>query len=198
MSTTGMDEIRKAILAKVEAEARATIEEAEARARDEVARAQKERGRRYDEARRRLEEETERETARIRAQAQVAARQEELAGKSAVIAELTERVRSALEEAPRDDDALLGLIREAVDGLGAAKARLYCSPRDVPEVKRLLKSERALGARIAEVREYQCLGGVIAEDPDGKVRIDNTYETRLEMLLPRILPDIQRELFPSS
>jgi vacuolar-type H+-ATPase subunit E/Vma4 len=39
------------------------------------------------------------------------------------------------------------------------------------------------------------LGGVIAEDVEGKLRIDNTYETRLEMLLPKLLPKISKELF---
>ena len=33
------------------------------------------------------------------------------------------------------------------------------------------------------------------EDTDGKIRIDNTYDTRLEMLLPRLLPEIGKELF---
>ncbi|GAI00113.1 unnamed protein product, partial [marine sediment metagenome] len=33
------------------------------------------------------------------------------------------------------------------------------------------------------------------EDIDGRTRIDNTYETRLEMLLPRLLPEISKELF---
>ena len=46
-----------------------------------------------------------------------------------------------------------------------------------------------------EVREYNCLGGIIAEDIEGKLRIDNTYETRLEMLLPQLLPKISEELF---
>ncbi len=39
------------------------------------------------------------------------------------------------------------------------------------------------------------LGGVIAENIDGKLRIDNTYETRLEMLLPKLLPEISKVLF---
>jgi vacuolar-type H+-ATPase subunit E/Vma4 len=52
-----------------------------------------------------------------------------------------------------------------------------------------------LSAKILEVREVDRLGGVIAEDAEGKLRIDNTYETRLEMALPKLLPKISEELF---
>jgi vacuolar-type H+-ATPase subunit E/Vma4 len=38
-------------------------------------------------------------------------------------------------------------------------------------------------------------GGVIAESLDGKIRLDNTYSTRLEMLRPQILAEIGKELF---
>ncbi|GAI43759.1 unnamed protein product [marine sediment metagenome] len=53
-------------------------------------------------------------------------------------------------------------------------------------------------SKIMEIKEFDCAGGVIAENIDGKVSIDNTYETRLEMLLPQIVPEISRELFGSS
>ncbi|MCK5181705.1 MAG: V-type ATP synthase subunit E, partial [Dehalococcoidia bacterium] len=75
------------------------------------------------------------------------------------------------------------------------KARIYVSPRDVSNVKRFLEADKELSGKIVEVKEYNCLGGVIAEDIEGKLRIDNTYETRLEMLLPQLLPKISEELF---
>jgi vacuolar-type H+-ATPase subunit E/Vma4 len=46
-----------------------------------------------------------------------------------------------------------------------------------------------------EIKEFDCTGGVIAESIEGKFSLDNTYDTRLEMLLPRILPEISQELF---
>jgi len=52
-----------------------------------------------------------------------------------------------------------------------------------------------LASRIAEIKGLDCAGGAVAESTDGKVSIDNTYETRLEMLLPQIVPEISRELF---
>ena len=62
-------------------------------------------------------------------------------------------------------------------------------------VKKLLEADKEFSGKIVEVRESDCLGGVIAEDVEGKLRIDNTYEIRLEMLLPKLLPKISKELF---
>jgi len=45
------------------------------------------------------------------------------------------------------------------------------------------------------VGEIDCLGGILAEDAQGKVSIDNTYDTRLEMLLNKVLPEIGQKLF---
>ena len=86
---------------------------------------------------------------------------------------------------------------EAVAGLGVDKARIYVSPKDIESVRKLVEADKELSAQILEVREYNCLGGVIAENVEGKLRIDNTYETRLEMLLPRLTPEISKELFES-
>ena len=38
-------------------------------------------------------------------------------------------------------------------------------------------------------------GGVLVENEGNTVCVDNTYTTRLEMLLPRILPEISKKLF---
>jgi len=94
-----------------------------------------------------------------------------------------------------DESHLLSLIKEAMDGLGGDKGRIYVSPKNVSSVQKLLEGDEELANRIMEVKEFNCTGGVIAEDIEGKYRIDNTYETRLEMLLPKLLPEISKELF---
>ena len=75
------------------------------------------------------------------------------------------------------------------------KARVYVSPKDVAAVQKLVKEDKELASKVAEVKDFDCVGGVIVEDVDGKIRIDNTYDTRLETLLPQILPEIGEELF---
>jgi len=90
------------------------------------------------------------------------------------------------------------LIREAIDGLGADKSRIYVSPKDVSMVRKFLERDKELASKVMEVKVDNLLGGVIAEDIDGKFRIDNTYEARLEMLLPKLLPEISKELFEAT
>ena len=192
---TGMEKIGEAILDKVKAEAKAIVKEAEGKARQEIEQAKKQQIVRLEEEKGRMLRQAGEEATRIAAQATVQARQELSRAKADVINEIISRVRKELAAASSSEGSLRGLLIEATAPLGAAKGRAYLSAKDIGEVKKLLAKDKELAARIAEVKEYDCSGGVIVEDIDGKIRIDNTYETRLEMLLPRLLPEIGRELF---
>jgi V/A-type H+-transporting ATPase subunit E len=190
-----MEKISEAIVGKVRAEAQNIINEAEERAREEIEKAKKQRKIRLEEEKRRMLEEAEEEAARILAQASVRARQELLRAKADVVAKMIDRVKQALSRMSSDERLSLSLIKEAMDGLGADRGRIYVSPEDVSTVRKLLERDEELASKIMEVREVDCTGGVIAEDIEGKFRIENTYETRLEMLLPKLLPEISKELF---
>ena len=87
------------------------------------------------------------------------------------------------------------MVKEAINALDIDKARIYLLPKDVSSVRQSLKGDKQLADRISEIKEFNGSGGVIAEDIDGRIRIDNTYDTRLEMLLPKLLPEIGKELF---
>jgi len=193
-----MEKIREAIVGKMRAEAQNIINEAEERAREEIDKAKKQREIRLEEENRKILEEAEEEAARIVAQASVRARQEVLRAKTDVVAKIIDRVKHTLSGMSSDEGLPLSLIREAMDGLGTDKGRIYVSPKDVSTVQKLLESDEELASRIMEVRQVDCTGGVIAEDIEGKFRIGNTYETRLEMLLPKLLPEIGKELFGAS
>ncbi len=91
--------------------------------------------------------------------------------------------------------SLSNLIKEAADALGGEKLRLYVAKADLDTVRSIQSGSGGLGERIVEVKEAPISGGVIAENEAGTIRIDNSYETRLEILLPRILPDVGKELF---
>ena len=192
---TGMEKIGEAILDKVKAEAKAIVKEAEGKARQEIEQAKKQQIVRLEEEKGRMLRQAGEEATRIAAQATVQARQELSRAKADVINEIISRVRKELATASSSEGSLRGLLIEATTPLGTAKGRVYLSAKDVGGVKKLLAKDKELAARIAEVKEYDCSGGVIVEDIDGKIRIDDTYETRLEMLLPKLLPEIGRELF---
>ena len=190
-----MEKISEAVVGKVKLDAQKTVREAEEKALEEVEKAKKQREVRFEEERGRMLGEAEEEVARILAQASIKARQQLASAKADTISKVIDAARKELSQVSIDDTHFLSLIREAVEGLGVDKARIYVSPKDVSNVKRFLEADKELSGKVMEVREYNCLGGVIAEDVEGKLRIDNTYETRLEMLLPQLLPKISEELF---
>jgi len=193
-----MEKLSEAVLTKVRAEAQSIIQEAEEKAREEIEKAKRQREARFEEERSRMLGEAEEEAARILARASIKARQRLSSAKADVIAKIIGGARKELSQIPSDETYLLHLIKEGMDGLGLDKARIYVSPKDVSTVKKLLKANKELSGRILEVSEFNCSGGVIAEDVEGKFRIDNTFETRLEMLLPKLLPEISKELFETT
>ena len=190
-----MEKIGEAILDKVRAEAENIIKEAKDKAEKEIEQAKRQQVAKLEEEKGKILQEAREEAVRIAAQASVKARQESSKAKADVINEMLSRVKKELSGISGDKSSLMGLIKEATDVLGIDKGRVYVSPKDITTVQKLLEKDRKLASKIVEIREYDCLGGVIVEDIDGRTRIDNTYETRLEMLLPRLLPEIGKELF---
>jgi len=190
-----MEKIGEAILDKVRAEAETIIKEAKDKAEKEIEQAKRQQVAKLEEEKGKILQEAREEAVRIAAQASVKARQESSKAKADVINEMLSRVKKELSGISSDKSSLMGLIMEATDVLGLDKGRVYVSPKDITTVQKLVEKDKGLASKIVEIREYGCLGGVIVEDIDGRTRIDNTYETRLEMLLPRLLPEIGKELF---
>jgi len=190
-----MEKISEAVVSKVKVDAQNIIREAEEKAQEELEKAKKQREAQFEEVRNRMAGEAEEETARILAQASIKSRQQLSSAKADTIAKIIDGARKELSRIAIGESYFLKLIKEAVEGLGVDKARIYVSPKDVSTVKKLLEADKEFSGKILEVKESDCLGGVIAEDVEGKLRIDNTYEVRLEMLLPKLLPEINRELF---
>ena len=191
----GMEKISEAILDKVKVDAQQIITEAEEKALQEIEKAEKQLERKFEEEKRKTIEEAEREATIILAQASIKARQELSRTKADMIDKIVSNVKTTLLSISSDESSLLSLVKEVVDGLGDDKARIYVSPKDISKVQEFFEGDKELASRIMEIKEFDCTGGVIAESIDGKFSLDNTYDTRLEMLLPKILPEIRRGLF---
>jgi len=194
----GMERIGKAILDKVKADAEQIINEAEEQAWRELEKAEKKRETRFEDEKRKALEEAERQAARIKAQALIRARQELSGAKAQIIEGIVSRAKSILPALPSDEASFLRLTEEAVGELNADKVRIYVAKKDMSAMQELVKRNEGLASAIMGIKELDCTGGIIAESADGKISIDNTYETRLEMLVPQILPEISRELFADS
>jgi len=191
----GMEKISEAILDKVRADARDIVKEAGTRATERIEKAKGQQEAKLEEEKNKLIEKAKEEAARILAQASIKARQELLLARTRIIDEIISRVKKTLSGISSDESSPLNLIKEAINALDVDKARIYVSPKDVNVVRKLVARDKKLTDRIIEIREFDGTGGIIVEDIDGKTRIDNTYDTRLEMLLPRLLPEISKELF---
>ncbi|MFO7773213.1 MAG: V-type ATP synthase subunit E family protein [Dehalococcoidia bacterium] len=190
-----MEKISEAVVGKVKQDAQNIVTQAEEKAQEEIDKAKKQREARFEEEKSRMLGEAEAEAARILAQASIKARQQLSSAKADTISKMIDGAQQELSQISSDESHLLNLIKEAMEGLGVDKGRIYVAPKDVSTAKKLLEADKNLSGKIVDIRETDCLGGVIAEDIEGKLRIDNTYETRLEMLLPKLLPEINRKLF---
>ncbi len=191
----GIEKISEAILGKVKAEARDIVAEAEEKARERIERAKEQQAAKLEEEKGTLIEEAREEATRILAQSAITARQELLLAKTSIIDEIINNAKKTFSEISSNEGSLLDLIKEAINALDIDRARIYLLPKDVSSVQKLVAGDKKLADRITEIKEFDGSGGVIAEDIDGRIRIDNTYDTRLEMLLPRLLPEIGKELF---
>ena len=190
-----MEKVSEAILDKVKAEARDIIKDAEQKAQERLDRAREQYQAKFEEEKRKIVEGSEGEAARIQAQASISAREEMLSVKNEVIGEVVKKVKKALSDIEGGEKLSLSLIREALDATGAEKARVYVSKKDIDGLQKLIKADKELSGKITEINEYKCEGGAVVEDIEGGISIDNTFETRLETLMPRVLPEISKELF---
>lgn len=189
-----MDKISAAILDKVRKEARDLVKEAEKQGEKEVEEAKKQRLERLREDSDKMIAQAEAEAARIIAQASIVARQELLAAKAGVVDEIVSRAKKELLMTSIDE-SLTNLIKEAIGAIELDEVKVCVSSRDIDSAKKIIKRDKEMGSKVKAVAKTDCSGGVIIESLDGEVEIDNTYDTRLEMLLPKIYPDLNKELF---
>ncbi|MCD6358964.1 MAG: V-type ATP synthase subunit E [Dehalococcoidia bacterium] len=189
-----MEKISEAILSKVEGEAQTVIAEAKEKAKQERENARQQKQARVEEEKSRRLREAEEEAARIRARAAVAARHELLVAKASVVDRIVKQARNEMVKAP-SEEGLANLIRDAITTIELDEVNVLVASKDVGTVEKIIKREKDLGSKVKAVNKIDCSGGVVAESIDSMVRVDNTYDTRLEVLLPKISPELNEKLF---
>ncbi|MBN2254746.1 MAG: hypothetical protein JW736_03495 [Deltaproteobacteria bacterium] len=190
------DKIREAILAKAKSEADGIAADAERKAREVIQKAQDQKKQRLEEEKKKILSDAQQEASRLRAQASLKARQEILQEKAAILDRIIKAVKEDLSRQVLDRNSFIPLVTTAIDAFETDKpVRIYVAPRDVATVQDIIQNDTDMKGKISEVREMECLGGVLAESDDGMNSIDNTYDMRQEMLMPKILPDIGKKLF---
>ena len=190
-----MEKISEAVLDKVTREAQDIVGKAEEEAKEKIAKARIKLQAKLEKEKQKKLQDAEEESARILSRVLIKIRQDIVVAKSEVVDKMMEKVKVQLSETLMDRKALLNLIKEALKAINSNEVILYAPKSDVLRIKRVIKEEKELTSKVKEVKEGDFIGGFIMEDVDGKIRIDDTYATRLEMLLLRIKPEINRELF---
>jgi vacuolar-type H+-ATPase subunit E/Vma4 len=191
-----IDKIREAVLNRAKEDAARIIEEARVKAKGLIEEAKKRRYLQLETAKKKIISAAHREGSKIMAQASMKARQEILREKGDIIAEVLERVRHELRHHPSHKQSLTHLIEETIDAFGMeTKVKLFVTSKDLGAVREILREDSKLKERVIEVREMNGLGGVSAENEEGIVSINNTFDRRLEGLMTKILPKIGEELF---
>lgn len=191
-----MQNISEAVVDKVKEEAQTVVNEAEEEAKKELEKAKALRDARLDAEKRRLLTAAQEEAARITAQNAMQARQKVANAKAAVLDDIVQKSRAQLKKSATTRESLAYLINDAISGLGQGdKLTVAVSKKDLEMAKEIVKADKKLSSTVSEVKTCDCDGGVLVENEDKTLSVDNTYTTRLEMLLPRILPEISKKLF---
>lgn len=190
-----MEKLSEAVLDKVKTEAEEIIRLAESAAEERLNKAREQQAARYEAEKIRIMEEGKSEASRIRAQTSISARQEILKAKNEVIKEIVSGLRKRLADLPDNDELTVNLIKEGIQVIGTNEVVVYVSPGHIDSLKNLVQKDSTLSATIKDYKETNCTGGAIVEDREGGFSIDNTFDTRIETLLPQILPEISTELF---
>ncbi len=192
-----MEKISKAILDKVQAESDEIIRDAEEKARERVENARQQQALRFEEEKARLLKEAGNEASRIQGQASISVRLELLKVKNEIIDGIISKIKTNLAQQAENTALTVNLIKEGMQVIGTGEVVVHVAANDIEKVREAVKRDKELSSKISDIKERKCIGGAMVEDIETGLRIDNTFDTRLETLLPRLMPEISKELFGS-
>ncbi len=153
---------------------------------------------------RKAQTQAETEKQRIIANARLEVRKKRLEIQEALIREVIDALRERLAELPEDEyfPMLVDLTAKAIEELGAERVILKSNARTLglirnrfDEFKGALSEKLGREVSIELGDEVQTIGGVVVETPDGAVRVDNTFEARIERFEGELRAEIAKALF---
>jgi len=203
MTTNGANDGAELIIAEINREAERQIEgilaEAKKEAESLMAEARERAELRASWILRKARTQAEIERQRIVAAAKLEVRKRKLEVQERLIRETIEGLRERLRSMPDDEyfGVLVDLLREAIAELGGREFRVSGNERTlrlIEEKKEELKGE--LGDVELHLGEpIDSMGGVVVMKPDGSVRVDNTFEARMERFGEELRTAVARALF---
>ena len=189
--------IRDKLLEKAREDAKRIIEDAKHEAERIIREAEEKWKKKVEETKKKILEDAERKAEEILIDAQIKARMKITDEKNKIIELLMNKIEELIEKGTYDrSESLRKLAIEAIGQLELKEVIIYVSRNDKELMEKLKSSiENELNVRINDIKEANIRGGVIVESIDGGIRIDNSYDARLEIIKTRLLPQISKELF---
>ena len=144
------------------------------------------------------------EKQRIIANAKLEVRKKKLAAQEELIRKVLESLKERLASLPEDEyfPMIVGLTANAVEELGVDRVVLRSNDRTLKLIVERLsefkeKLREALGKDVEVIvgEPIQTIGGVLVESPDGTVRVDNTFESRIARFESELRATIAKALF---
>ena len=144
------------------------------------------------------------EKQRIIANAKLEVRKKKLAVQEELIRKVLESLKERLASLPEDEyfPMIVGLTANAVEELGVDRVVLHSNDRTLKLIVERLsefkeKLREALGKDVEVIvgEPIQTIGGVLVESPDGTVRVDNTFESRIARFESELRATIAKALF---
>lgn len=153
---------------------------------------------------RKAETQAEIEKQRIVASARLEARKKKLETQEKLINEVFQGLKDRLASLPDEEylETVKALLLESLKELDVDSVVLRSNERTLGLIKENSRSIKAyitknLGRKVEiELGEpIQTMGGILVESADGRVRVDNTFEARIERLESELRARIAKALF---
>ena len=195
--TSAMERLHQAVIEKARAEAEKIVQEAEIRAHEIIEEAKRRKLREIEEMRKRIRDEIQYDV-RI-AEAKIRARHIIAQAKNDIFNYLRERILKELSSLSLElrRESIRNILREIISSgiFGDQRLRIYVARQDLDIARRVVE-ELDISSKVVEVLPSDSIiGGVIVQSIDGTVRVDASYERRLELILSRKATELSLELF---
>lgn len=132
-----------------------------------------------------------------------------LKAREELVQKMRDQAVTELAKIPQDSDKYLGLltnlIAQSLYRLTERDVFIKCREQDLnlvnqaaTQAKAMYKNELKKEARVVVLQQYlspQIAGGIEAYTSDGKIKIINTLEARLNMMFMQMIPEIREKLF---
>ena len=153
---------------------------------------------------RKAQTQAEIEKSRIIANAKLEIRRKRLQTQEAFINEVFTGLKERLSSLPEEEyfEIVKNLILQAVAELGETRVRISSNEAtlqmiagNIEEVKSFLKEKLGKEINIEIGTKRETIGGIVVENQEGNVRVDNTFEARIERLQSELRSVIAKALF---